>query len=134
MDRWNADGVHGRMLELDHFLMQYGIDICLLTETHLRSGEAFWMANYVGHRTDRLMEGGGTAVLVCRGIDHYAVPVQGQKHLEATAIQVMLASKPVKILAVYLSPSRPLIASDLSSCLGGLTVLMVGDLNAKHVD
>jgi hypothetical protein len=95
------------MLELDNFLRQYRIDICLLTKTHLRIGEAFWMANYVGHRTDWLKEGGGTAILVCRGIDHYAVHVQGQKHLEATAIQVTLASKPVKILAVYLRPSWP---------------------------
>jgi hypothetical protein len=67
------------------------------------------------HRTDRLTEGGGTAILVRRGVDHYALPVQGVKHLEATAIQVMLASKPVKTLAVYQSPSRPLIASDLST-------------------
>jgi hypothetical protein len=47
--------------------------------------------------------------------------------LEATAIHVMLASGPVKILAAYLSPSRPLIEADLSPCLsGGLPVLMGG--------
>jgi hypothetical protein len=40
-----------------------------------------------------------------------------------------------KILAVYLSPCRPLIKSDLAACLsGGIPVLMAGDLNAKHVD
>lgn len=42
---WNSDCVHGRKLELDHFLGQHGIDVSLLTETHLRSGEAFRMAN-----------------------------------------------------------------------------------------
>jgi hypothetical protein len=41
---WNAEGVRGRKLELDHFLGQYGIDICLLAETHLRSGEDFRLA------------------------------------------------------------------------------------------
>jgi len=47
----------------------------------------------------------------------------------------MLAKKPVKILAAYLSPTRSLIASDLSAWLGGgLPVLMAGDLNAKHVE
>jgi hypothetical protein len=106
---------------MDHFLGQYGIDICLLTETHLRSGEAFRMENYVYHCTDLLTEGGG-------------IPVQGLKYLETTAIQVMLASKPLKIVEVYLSPSRPLCASDLSvSPGGGLPILMVGDLNTKHV-
>jgi hypothetical protein len=42
----------------------------------------------------------------------------------------MLISKLVKIPTVYLSPSRPLFASDLSVCLGGgLSILM-----AKHLD
>jgi len=47
----------------------------------------------------------------------------------------MLANGPLKILAVYLSPSWPLIDLDLSACLGGgVPVLMVADLNAKHMD
>jgi hypothetical protein len=47
----------------------------------------------------------------------------------------MLASKPVKTLAVYLLLSRPLFASDLSPCLGGdLPILIAGDSNTKHVD
>jgi hypothetical protein len=47
----------------------------------------------------------------------------------------MLASGPLKILAAYLSPSRPQIEADLSAFQsGGLPVLMAGDLNAKHVD
>jgi hypothetical protein len=132
---WNADGVRSRKQELDHFFGHNGIDICLLAETHLRAGEVFRLANHDCHRNDRLTEGCGTAILVRRGIVHHAVPVQGLQHLEATAIQVMLAAKSVKILATYLSPTRPLIASDLSACLGGgLPVLMAGDLNAKHVE
>ena len=63
------------------------------------------------------------------------MPVSGLTHLEATAIQIILAGRPVKILAVYLSPSRPLIKEDLTACFGGgLPVLLAGDLNAKHVD
>jgi hypothetical protein len=47
----------------------------------------------------------------------------------------MMAVKPVKILAGYLSSTYSLIASDLSACLGGgLPVLMVVDLNAKHAE
>lgn len=92
------------------------------------------MANYVCHRTDRLTEGGRTTILVLRGTDHYSLPVQGLRHLEATAIYVVMGSKPVKILAVYLSPVRSLFASYLSACLGVLPILTAGDLNAKHVD
>ena len=59
----------------------------------------------------------------------------GLTQLEAIAIQIMLAGRPVKFFAAYLSPSRPLIGADLGACFGGgLPVLLAGDLNAKHVD
>jgi hypothetical protein len=78
--------MRGRKLELGHFLSQHGVDICLLSETFLKPGQAFRLANYVCHRTDRLTAGGGTAILVRRGIVHYSVPVPGLTHLEATAV------------------------------------------------
>jgi hypothetical protein len=68
---------------------------------------------------DRPTAGGGTAILVRRGIVNHPVPILGRTHLEATAIQVTMAGKPVKILATYLSPSRPLIGAYLSACIGG---------------
>jgi len=84
--------------------------------------------------TDRLIAGGGTGILVRRGIVHHPVSVPGLTHLEATTIQVTLAGKPVIIFAAYISPSRPLIGADLTACFGGgLPVLMAGELNAKHV-
>jgi hypothetical protein len=110
---WNAYGVRGRKIELDYFLAQHGVDGCLLNETHLDPGQAFRFANYVCHRTDRSTKGGGTAILVHRGIEHHALPVPGLRHLEATAIELKLAGKPVKTLAVYLSPSRPMISRTL---------------------
>jgi len=85
-------------------------------------------------QTDRQI-GGGTAILVRLGIVHHSVPIPGLTHLEATAIQVTLAGRPVLILEAYLSPSRPLIGAELTACFGGgLPGLMAGDLNAKHVD
>jgi len=50
---WNADGVRGRKLELEHFLNQHGVDVYLLSETFLNPGQAFRLAKYVCHRTDR---------------------------------------------------------------------------------
>ena len=108
--------------------------IFVSSETFLNPGQAFRLANYVCHHTNIPTAGGGTPVLVRRGIVHHSVPVPGLTHLEATAIKVTLAGKPVLILAAYLSPSRPLIRADLSACLGGgWPVLMAGDLNAEHV-
>ena len=42
---WNADGVRGKKLQLEHFLGQHGVDICLLSETFLNPGQAFRLAN-----------------------------------------------------------------------------------------
>jgi hypothetical protein len=132
---WNADGVRGRKLELEQFLSEHGADICLLNETHLVAERALRFANYVCQRTDRPTPGGCTAILVHKGIDHYAVPVSGLQYLEATAIHLVLATRTVKLVSAYLAPTRPLIESDLTECLsGGIPVLMAGDINAKHKD
>jgi hypothetical protein len=58
------------------------------------------------------------------------------QNLEATAIKnPVLATIPVKLLAAYPSPARPLIESELTECLsGGFAILMAGDLKAKHKD
>jgi hypothetical protein len=57
--------------------------------------------------------------MVRRGIIHIPVAVPILTQLEATAIQGLMAGRPVKILAAYLSPSRKLIGADLYACFGG---------------
>jgi hypothetical protein len=97
---WNADGVRSRKLELENFLSQHRVDICFLSEKFLNPDQAFWLANFVCHRTDRPTAGGGTAILVRRGI-----ALSGPDPLGGYAVQVRMAGRPVKIIAVYLSPS-----------------------------
>ena len=72
----------------------------------------------VCHRTDRPTVEGGTAIQARRGKVHHSVPIPGLTHLEAIAIQVTMAGKPVKFIAAYLSPSRTLIGAHLSACFG----------------
>ena len=112
---WNADIVRGRKLEMEHFLSQHGVDICLLSETFLNPEKPFRLANCLPpHRQTNIR--GDTTILVRRGIVHHSVPVPGLTHLEATGIQVTLAVRPLIVLVAYLSPSRPL--TDLSACFG----------------
>jgi hypothetical protein len=48
---------------------------------------------------------------------------------------LVLATRPVKLVAVYPSPTRPLIESDLTECLSGeFSVLMAKDFNAKNIN
>jgi hypothetical protein len=128
----NSDGVRDRKLGLKQFLSEHGVVICLLNETHFKSGWALKFANYEYHRTDRPTPG-GTAIFVHKGIGLYAVPVLGLQYLEATAIHIVLATRPVKLVSAHLSPTRPQIEADLTECLSeGIPILMEGDLKAKH--
>ena len=132
---WNGEGVRGRKLNLEQLLSQHCVDMCLLSETFLEPDQTFRLANCVCHLTDRQTAAGGTAMIIRRCIVHHLVPVPVQTHLETTAVQVTLTSTPVKILAAYLSPSRPLMGVELTACFGrGLPFLMAGELYAKHVD
>jgi hypothetical protein len=90
---------------VEQFLSEHGVDICLLDETHLKLGRALRFANYVCHRTDRPIPGGGTVILFHKGIDHYAVPVLGLEYLEATAIHLELATRPVELVSACLPPT-----------------------------
>jgi hypothetical protein len=54
---WNADAVHCRKLELEHFLNQNGVDICLLIETFLKHDQAFRLDNYVYHTQTERQQG-----------------------------------------------------------------------------
>ena len=83
---WNADGVRGKKLELQNFLSQHGVDICLLSETFFNTEQPFRLANYVCHRTDRQTLEGSTAIQACRAIVHNSVPVPGLTHMKTTAI------------------------------------------------
>ena len=96
---WNADRVRGRKFELEHFLSQHGVDICLLNETFLNTDQHFRLTNYVCPRTDRPKLGACTVIRVRRGIVRHSVPVPGLTHLEATAIPVTLAGRPVIVVA-----------------------------------
>ena len=132
---WNADGVRGRKLELEHSLSKHGVEVCLLNETILDLEQTFRLPNYVCQRTDRPTVGGGTAILFRRGIVQHSVRVPGLPHLKATAIQAISAGRSGIVIAAYLSTSRQLIGADPSDCFGGgLPVLMAGHINATHED
>jgi hypothetical protein len=102
---WKAEGVSGRKLELNQYFSEHGVDISLLNETHLESYQALWFGNHIYQWTNFPTPGVGTGFLFRKGIDNYAVPVLSLQHLEATVMHLVLANRPVKLLAAYLSPT-----------------------------
>jgi hypothetical protein len=58
--------------------------------------------------------GGRTETPVNGGIDHCAVTALDVHHIEATAVHVVSATRPVKLVAAYLSPTRHSMESDVT--------------------
>jgi exonuclease III len=48
---WNMDEVRGRKRDMEHFLNQHCVDICLLSEILVIPRQDFRVANCVCHRT-----------------------------------------------------------------------------------
>jgi hypothetical protein len=61
------NGIWWQRYELSKQLQYLQIDVALLSETHLKSHERFFIANYHFHRTDRFPERkDGTAIAVIK--------------------------------------------------------------------
>jgi hypothetical protein len=71
----------------------------ILIEEFFNPGQTFELNNYVCHRIDR--QQGWVHIFVRRCIDQHSVPVHGLIYLEAAAIEVIFAGKPVKRVATY---------------------------------
>jgi hypothetical protein len=68
-----------------------------------------------------------------RRVTDYSVPVWGLQHLKASATDLALATRPVKIMAACLSPKEASIESHMSVCPSKESpVLIVGDITAKY--
>jgi hypothetical protein len=80
--------VRGRKLELEHFLSQHGVEICLLREVILNHCQGFRFANYFCHRT-QTDSGGRYRYLSQPWYCQNSVSILVLIHLVVIAIQVV---------------------------------------------
>lgn len=131
---YNANGVANKQVELNEFLEKYKIDVLFLTETHLRPTKTFKLKNMVGHRTDRLhRRGGGTAIFLRQSITHHVEQLPPLQSIEATAVTIATHMGHITLVSAYSAPRGELHDQDLFAIFDTYnTVLLCGDLNAKH--
>lgn len=134
MAYWNANGIAGKLLEVREFAERHDLDAILVNETHLRTSENPRLTNYRFYRNDRVgARGGGTGIFIRTWMDHYVDLLPPAQHLEATAVVVRTTSGRVRLVAAYNPPNRRLLEDDLKGVLNtDLSVIIAGDLNAKH--
>ena len=138
---WNACSVRAKAIELADFLRKHNIDVGLLTETHLKSGDSFWLPDYNIIRLDRTnSRGGGVAVIVkAYSIQYLILPHIPTSVIEALSVEVKSSAGVIRFIAVYCP--RQCVASnglatkfknDLASITRTKSRFVVGDLNARH--
>jgi hypothetical protein len=131
---FNANGIGRQRYELSKQLQEQHIDVALLSQTHLKPHERFFIPNYHFYRTDRFPgRKGGTCVAVRKGIRHDHVDLPPLVSIEATGVCIQIGNSELMLPAVYKSPGRAWRDADVTELLGfRYKSVLAGDLNAKH--
>lgn len=86
---WNARGIRNKKDELFHFLDKHNFDVCLLSETWLKSKCSLKNRNYYCYRNDRRTgRGGGVAILIKKNIQHQLLPPQNTSLIENIGVKI----------------------------------------------
>jgi hypothetical protein len=103
---FNAKGTRRQRYELSKHLQQQRIDVALLSETHLKPHESFYIPNYQVYQADRFPGiKGGTAVAVKIGVRHSHVDLPPIDSIKATGVCIPIGNSELLLAAVYKSPS-----------------------------
>jgi hypothetical protein len=108
--------------------------VALLSETHLKPHERFFIPNYHFCRTDRFLEKkGGTSVAVRKGIPYNHVDLPPLVSIEPTEVCTPIGNSEVLLAAVYKKPGHAWNNGDITELLSFRhNSLLAGGLNAKH--
>ncbi|KAJ8737403.1 hypothetical protein PYW07_000674 [Mythimna separata] len=133
---WNINGIAPNTNELEVFLKEHKIDICLISETHTTVRSEIRIPGFCVYHTPHPSGGshGGSAVVIKNNIKHYLLEPFATEHLQGTTVRVEDPSGPFNISAVYCPPRHNInedMFSEYFETLGN-TFIAGGDWNAKH--
>lgn len=129
---WNADGYTNKTEEIQLILMDHQPDILLLNETKLRENQAIKHRGYRVASCDGENGQRGVAALIKRSLPCAVREVHRELGMQATVLEIGTG---VGLTAIYNSPRHRLSRRALEKLLGRTEKhLIVGDLNAKHIN
>jgi hypothetical protein len=133
---WNINGLAPNKNELEMFIINNKLDVCLISESHTTSRSQICIQGFSVYLTSH-PDGGahaGTALIIKNSIKHYLLESFTTPHLQATTVRVVDRSGPLNISAIY-CPPRHIIKekkfTDFFLSLGN-RFIAGGDWNAKH--
>src|SRR5215469_8941098 len=133
---WNANGLSQHIPELEIFLVNESIDICLVSETHLKKESKVKIKNYVCYHTPHPenTSRGGSAVIIRSHIQHHQEAEFSNELFQISIISIQAQNRQMKVAAIYCPPRNIIPAggyADIFKMLGN-NFIIGGDLNAKH--
>jgi hypothetical protein len=98
--------------------IRYNIDLALLSETHLKQHERFFIPNNIFYHTDRFPgRNGGTTVAVRIDIPHNHVDILLLVSLETIGVCKPIGISEVLLAAVYKTPGHVRNDTDITELL-----------------
>jgi hypothetical protein len=111
---FNANIIWRQLYELSKQLQDLNINVALLSETHLKPHERFFISKYHFYRTGRFPgKKGGTAVAVRNFIPHNHVDLSPP----ASEVCIPIGNSEVLLAAVYKSPGHAWNDADIIALL-----------------
>jgi hypothetical protein len=133
---WNVNGLPQKRQELQLFLDEQKIDVCLLAETHLTNQSYIKIKGYqVYHMVHpQNTARGGTVVLVKDNKIHHEEAKYETDEIQATVVTVEIKRQAITFAAAYCPPSYNLKKTDYLNFLRSLgeRFMVGGDYNAKN--
>ena len=136
----NCQGLRGNLVEIQEALKTLKPDIMCFSETFLSSSTAIKLPGYtVAARLEMATGRGGTLVAVKPGMDFQVLENKSLHtptgHLEYQTIRISTAELTFLLVHMYASPEYKLERRLIEAMLAEEQfTLVVGDLNAKHID
>lgn len=133
---WNANGLDKHLQELEVFLNNNSIDICLISETHFTRESYFRVKNYVVyhsfHPSNKAR--GGSAIIIKNNIKHYEETKIQSEMFQVTTAKIFTKNKLLNVAAIYSPPRHSIKEEDYNNLLNqlGNNFILGGDFNAKH--
>ncbi|KAF7282598.1 hypothetical protein GWI33_002318 [Rhynchophorus ferrugineus] len=130
---WNANSLRGKQAELEDVMTFYHVDIVLIQETFLKPSHRLSFEHFFVYRNDRTPgRGGGTAILVRKGVKHELLPSLSVNNFETTSIKIDIQERPFVITSLYRKSSAFNYAEYRSLVEGKFPKIIGGDFNAHH--
>lgn len=133
---WNANGLWQRLGELEMFMREQDIDICLISETHVKNKLNFkingFLDYHASHPSNKAR--GGASIYIKECIKHAIGLKLELESMQLIGVQVRTKHDLLNISSIYCPPRYKVDKNEFTNLIKSLrpNLIIGGDLNAKH--